>query len=97
MVRRSKGRRNRTRYKLQKKSRDRGMPTITRSLQKFSPGDRVNVKIDPAVHKGQPHHRFHGLTGVVKKQSGQAYYVELKSGKMLKTIIARPEHINLAK
>jgi len=97
MVKRSKGTRYRTRYKLQKKSRDRGMPTITMSLQKFSPGDRVNVVIDPSVHKGQPHHRFHGLTGIVKKQSGRAYYVEVKSGKMEKTIIARPEHLHLSK
>ena len=97
MVKRSKGTRYRTRYKLQKKRRNRGLPTLTRSLHQFSPGDRVNVVIDPSVHKGQPHHRFHGLTGVVKRQLGQAYHVEVRSGRMQKIIIARPEHLNLAK
>ncbi|HID71886.1 MAG TPA: 50S ribosomal protein L21e [Thermoplasmata archaeon] len=97
MVQRSKGRRYRTRQKLQKRKRDRGMPPLTRSLQQFSAGDRVNVVIDPSVHKGQPHHRFHGLTGIVTKQCGRAYYVELKSGKKMKTIIARPEHLRPVK
>ncbi len=94
MVKRSKGLRYRTRHKFHKKPRNRGMPTITRSLQRFDPGDRVNVVIDPSVQKGQPHHRFHGLTGIVTKRCGRAYHVELKSGRMLKTVIARPEHLN---
>ena len=73
------------------------MPALTKSLQKFNPGDRVDVVIDPSVHKGQPHHRFHGLTGRVKSPAGRAYYVEVKSGNMMKTVIARPEHLNLSK
>jgi large subunit ribosomal protein L21e len=93
MAKMSKGTRAGTRYKLQRKPRERGMTKITRTLQTFEEGERAVVKIDPSVHKGMPHKRFHGLTGIVVGKQGDAYVLEVKDGNMPKTVIARPEHL----
>ena len=93
MVRRSKGFRNNTRYKLQKKPRERGLSPITKSLQEFEVGERAGIVIDPSLHKGQPHPRFHGLTGVIAGKQGNAYKVDVKVGKKTKTLLVRSEHL----
>ncbi|MGI6471748.1 MAG: 50S ribosomal protein L21e [Candidatus Methanomethylophilaceae archaeon] len=89
----SKGPRTNTRYKLQKKPRNRGLSPITRGLQTFESGEKVNIVIDPSVHKGMPFSRFHGLTGVVIGSRGAAYEVSVKTGDKYKTVVARPEHL----
>jgi large subunit ribosomal protein L21e len=89
----SKGLRTKTRQKLQKKPRDRGLSPITRGLQEFESGEKVNIVIDPSVHKGMPFSRFHGLTGVVIGSRGAAYEVSVKTGDKFKTVVARPEHL----
>jgi large subunit ribosomal protein L21e len=93
MVVRSKGLRSKSRHVLQKKSRDQGLSSITRALQEFTVGDRVSVVIDPSIHKGMPHHRFHGYTGSVVGQQGDAYLVGIVVGKKHKTLVVRPEHL----
>ncbi len=93
MVKRSRGTRSCTRQLMRKGPRERGMKPITHALEEYNAGDRVDIIIDPAVHKGQPHRRFHGLTGVVKGARGRAYIVEVRVGSALKQIIARPEHL----
>ena len=97
MVKRSKGIRNRTRHKLSRKFGERGLSPITRSLQKFQEGDKANIVIDPSIHKGQPHPRFHGLTGTIVGIQGKAYLVNIKDGNKLKTLIIRPDHLKKAK
>ena len=97
MVKRSRGIRNKTRDKLKRKFGERGLSPITRSLQKFQEGDKANIIIDPSNHKGQPHPRFHGLTGTVVGTQGKAYLVNIKDGNKLKTLIIRPEHLKKAK
>jgi len=93
MVRRSKGLRSKSRHILRKKPRYRGITSITRSLQQFNEGEKVNIVIDPSVHRGMPHVRFHGHTGTVMGKQGNSYRVQLRSGKKVKTLIVRPEHI----
>lgn len=93
MAKRSKGSRSRTRKKLSKKPRNRGLTPITRSLQTFDEGDKVTIDIDPAVHKGQPHPRFQGWTGTVVGTQGKAFVVEVRDGNMTKELIATPEHL----
>ena len=66
-------------------------------MQTFSDGDTVNVIIDPSFQKGQPHHRFHGLTGKITGNQGKAYVVRTRVGKMDKELIIRPEHLRKAK
>jgi large subunit ribosomal protein L21e len=53
----------------------------------------VDVVINPAIHDGMPHSRFHGLTGVVTGKQGASYVVDLLVGNKHKTLIARPEHL----
>ncbi len=97
MVKRSKGLRSKTRHKLRRQPRDRGLSPITRSLQKFEEGEHVNIVIDPSKLKGQPHPRFHGLSGTVLKMQGEAYLLNVKVGNMDKKLIIRPEHLRKIK
>jgi len=93
VVRRSKGIRSKSRNILKKKPRDRGIASITRALQQFEEGDSVNIVLDPSVHKGMPHIRFHGHTGKVEGKQGDAYLVGINDGKKHKTLIVRSEHL----
>jgi large subunit ribosomal protein L21e len=81
MTKRSQGLRSGSRHKLSRPARERGLSPITRSLH----------------HKGQPHHRFHGLTGKVTGNQGKAYVVRTRVGNMDKDLIVRPEHLRKAK
>ncbi|MFA5452035.1 MAG: 50S ribosomal protein L21e [Candidatus Methanomethylophilaceae archaeon] len=89
----SKGTRAKTRFLLQKKPRARGLSPITRGFQTFENGEKVNIVIDPSEHKGMPHSRFHGYTGVVIGQRGAAFIVSVMDGNKPKTVIARPSHL----
>jgi large subunit ribosomal protein L21e len=93
MVRRSKGIRVNTRKKFRRRPRDRGLSPITRALQDFEIGEKANIVIDPSIHGGQPHHRFHGLTGEVVGKQGNSFLVKVKDGGKQKTLIIRPEHL----
>jgi large subunit ribosomal protein L21e len=97
MGRTSSGPRRRTRKKLQKRARERGLSPITRSLVEYQEGELANIVIDPSFHKGQPHPRFHGLTGRILCRRGSAYLLEVRTGKALKQVIIRPEHLRKAK
>ena len=93
MTRRSKGIRSKSRHVLQKKVRERGLSPITRALQEFKEGEKVNIVIDPSIHSGMPHHRFHGITGDVEGKRGNAYIVKIRDGNKSKRIIVKPEHL----
>jgi large subunit ribosomal protein L21e len=93
MVKRSKGIRSKSRHILRKSPRERGMTPITHLLRDYPLGTRVAVKVNPSSHKGMPHLRFQGHTGVIAGRRGDAYEVALNIGGKPKTIIARPEHL----
>ena len=93
MVKRSKGIRSKSRHILRKKPRDRGLKSITRSLQEFEKGESVNIVIDSSVHKGMPHIRFQGYTGKIEGKQGEAYLVGIDDGKKHKTLIIKPDHL----
>lgn len=98
MVKRSAGPRSKTRHKLSRKPRDRGEPPPSHTLRDFEPGTKVDVVINPSIHGGMPHSRFHGLTGTVQGKQGESFVVELRLGpKKLKTLISRPEHLRPSK
>jgi len=96
MVKRSKGIRSKSRHILRKKPRDRGINSITRSLQEFEKGESVNIVIDSSVHKGMPHIRFQGYTGKIEGKQGEAYLVGIDDGKKHKTLIIKPDHLRRA-
>lgn len=90
MVKRSRGMRSRTRKKLTRKLRRKG---ITRFLKSFEIGEKVVIVPDPSSHKGMPFPRYKGRVGVVTGKRGKAYLVEILDGNKKKTIISRPEHL----
>ncbi|MFP4050201.1 MAG: 50S ribosomal protein L21e [Thermoplasmata archaeon] len=92
-MKRSKGTRQGTRKIFRKKPRERGQIPVNRALQDFDEGEQVKIMIEPSVHKGQPHRRFHGKTGHVECKRGQAYIVNVKVGGKEKQVIARSEHL----
>jgi len=69
------------------------MSPITREFQTFNEGEKVNIVIDPSIHKGMPFSRFQGLTGVVTGIRGAAYEVSVNVGGKTKIVVSRPEHL----
>ena len=92
-MRKSHGYRRSTRYLLKKRPRERGKIGLSRLLHEYKPGEKVVIKIEPSVHKGMPHRRYHGRVGVVKEKRGRAYVVNVTQGDAVKEIIVRPEHL----
>jgi large subunit ribosomal protein L21e len=97
LIQRSKGIRSKSRNKLRKRPRERGISSITRALQQFEEGDSVDIIIDPSIHKGMPHIRFQGYTGKIEGKQGESYLVGIHDGKKHKALIIRPEHLRRAK
>jgi large subunit ribosomal protein L21e len=95
MGRKAKGYRRKTRSVLKKKPRERGKTGLSKILYEYKPGEKVVVKIDPSVHKGMPHRRYHGKIGVIVNKKGRSYIVNVPQGNAVKEIIVRPEHILL--
>jgi large subunit ribosomal protein L21e len=91
--RKAKGYRRKTRYLLKRKPRERGKTGLSRVLREYEPDEKVVIKLDPSVHKGMPHRRFHGKIGVIAEKRGRSYVVNVPQGKATKEIIVRPEHI----
>jgi large subunit ribosomal protein L21e len=92
-MKKSKGYRSRTRKLLTKPPRRRGMEPLGPLLYRYVEGEQVSVQINPSVHKGMPHRRFHGKIGTILEKRGRAYIVEVRNGKQVKKIIALPNHI----
>ena len=93
MVKSSKGFRSRSRGTFTKEVRERGLPPITRFLQKFEVGDRVIVRIEPSDPHGQPHPRYQGRVCIVQERVGRAYRISFVDGHKPKQLIATPVHL----
>jgi large subunit ribosomal protein L21e len=89
----SHGERRKTRYKLQKNVRERGLSPVSRAIQEFEIGQAVHIKLDPSVHRGMSNPKFHGKTGKVIGQRGRAYILEVSDGNATKQVILYPEHL----
>jgi len=97
MVRAPRGLRHRTRRLLKKNIRERGsIPPLSLMLVEYKEGDVVHIKINPSIHSGMPHRRYHGRSGVVVGKRGKAYIVKVKAGDKEKVLFVRPEHLRLA-
>lgn len=96
MVKRIGGIRRKTRYKLTKEKRNAGKISITRYFQSFSIGDRVNLGMEPAVHKGTYHPRFMAKSGIVKGKRGRCYEVAINDFGKEKTLVVHPVHLRKA-
>jgi len=87
------GPRKKTRYKLKRDLRERGICPVTAVIQKFEIGEKVHVVCNSSIQKGMPHRRFHGKTGTVLGQRGRAWVLEIRDGNADKVIIARSQHL----
>jgi large subunit ribosomal protein L21e len=91
------GTRRKSRYKLKKTVREKGLSPISRAIQEFHEGDIVNIDLDPSIQNGMPHPKFQGRTGKVMSQRGRAYIVEVRDGGLMKEVIILPEHLTSQK
>jgi large subunit ribosomal protein L21e len=87
------GTRRKSRYKLKKTAREKGLSPISRAIQEFKDGDTVNIDFDPGIQNGMPHPKFQGRTGKVLSQRGRAYIIEVRDGGLMKELIILPEHL----
>ncbi len=93
MVDRTGGYRSKTRYKLQKRPRDRGKVKVTSILREFKVGDKVLIMIDSAIHNGMPHPKYKGKEGVITRKQGGAYVVAIKDMNATKELISAAVHL----
>jgi large subunit ribosomal protein L21e len=93
MTKKSKGFRSGSRRILTKEPRERGKLSLSKLLYEYQPGSQVVVKIEPSVHKGMPHRRYHGRVGTIVNKRGRSYVVSVSQGDAVRVIIARPEHL----
>lgn len=94
MVKAPRGTRHRTRKLLRKNIREKGaVPSLSLLMIEYKEGDRVHIVINPSIHRGMPHRRFHGRTGVVVGKRGKSYIVKVYLGDKEKTLFVRPEHL----
>ncbi len=93
MVKNSHGYRSRTRGLMSKRIRQKGLSSPSKVLVDYEVGQRVDVVIDSGFHKGMPHKRYHGRTGVVTGLRGRAVVVDVGIGKATRTLIVRREHL----
>lgn len=93
MVRRLGGGRRKTRTIFRKKPCQRGKFSLTKYFQKFSKGDKVLLKAEPAVHKGLYFRRFNSRSGIVQGKQGRCYAVRIDDLGKKKDIIVHPIHL----
>src|SRR5574340_202469 len=74
------GTRRKSRYKLKKTVREKGLSPISRAIQEFHEGDIVNIDLDPSIQNGMPHPKFQGRTGKVMTQRGMGLALGKASG-----------------
>lgn len=85
--------RRKTRHKFSRKVSEKGKIALSKYFQTFNEGERVGLKINSAVSKGQFFPRFHGKAGIVKGMKGRCYQVEIKDGGKNKVLHVHPIHL----
>ncbi|MEM2934059.1 MAG: 50S ribosomal protein L21e [Methanocellales archaeon] len=90
---RSRGERRKTRDRLSKTIREKGLSPVSRAVREYKIGERVHIEIDPSVHRGMPNPKFQGKTGRIIGMRGSAYIVEVSDGNAIKEINIRAQHL----
>jgi large subunit ribosomal protein L21e len=93
MVTRIGTKQRKTRHKFKRNVRDKGKIPLSRYFQEFKEGERVNLKINSNVQKGQFFPRFHGSSGLVTGKKGSCYQIKIKDGNKEKTLFVHPIHL----
>ena len=71
----------------------RGKISLTKYFREFNPGDKVAIKIEPAIHKGMPHPKYQGRIAKIIGKRKRAYLLSLRDGKKEKILISYPVHL----
>lgn len=66
-------------------------------LKQLNVGDKVALKLEPAVQSATYLPRFHGKIGTVIGKEGTCYQVEIRDGNKQKLIVTHPIHLKLIK
>jgi large subunit ribosomal protein L21e len=93
MGRRKGGLKRKTRSLMTKPVRAKGKISLTAYFAKYSPGDRVVLKTEPAVQKGTYFLRFHGRVATVLGKRGDCYELDVPDGGKRKLVIVHPVHL----
>ncbi len=94
LVKAPRGYRHRTRKLFKKSVRERGIvPPLSLLMVNYNVGERVHIVVNPSVHAGMPHRRYHGRTGIIIGKRGKCYVVSVMLGNKEKTLFIRPEHL----
>ena len=97
MVKRIGGSRRKTRSIFKKEPRNRGKFSLTDYFQTFKKGDQVQMKVEPAIHKGVHYKRFESRSGVIIGTQGRCYTVKIDDFGKPKTLIVHPIHLRRLK
>lgn len=93
MVKRTGGKRRKTRYKYQKQICKKGKISISRFFQDLKMGERVQLLIEPAYQNGMFFRRFQTKSGVICGKRGRCYEVMIKDLNKEKKLIVHPIHL----
>jgi len=93
MTKRKRGFRKKTRAVMRKHFREKGKIKLSRFFASFKDGEKVLFHAEPAVQSGMYHPRFHSKVGVVLKQKGSCYDVQIKDGGKTKVLSVHPVHL----
>ena len=95
------GYRARTRDLFSRGFREAGYVNMSTYLRTYRIGDYVDIKANPAIHRGMPHKYYHGRTGVVFNVTRRALGVEVnkqvRNRIIKKRIHIRVEHVQPSK
>ena len=89
----SSGPRRKSRSAMTKPVREKGKLGLSRLLASYEVGEKVVINIDAGIHGGVPHRRYQGRVGTVLEKRGRSYVVEIQQEKIVKLIVAPPEHL----
>lgn len=93
MTTRFGGSRSRTRKTFRKNAKEHGKISLTHYFQQLPEGQRVLLKVEPAIQTGMYHARFHGYPGVIKGKQGRCYVVQISDQGKAKNLIVHPVHL----
>jgi large subunit ribosomal protein L21e len=93
MAKRVGGSKRKARHKLTKNVSLRGKIKISEYLKQLNTGDRVQVLLEAAVHKGQYHLRYYGKMGIINGKDGECYKVLIKDFTKEKILVVHPVHL----
>lgn len=94
MAKRPRGPRSKSRHKMSKGPRFKGVPSVSKIVRIFPVGTVVSFDIEPSMHKGLPPSVFQGLTGrVVERRGRDGYIVQFKQGAATKRLATTAVHL----